>query len=282
MKNYLIVFASLCLLTACSIVSKSELQRVQQTQVKQHTTALKKKTTIPSKTQEIKRYQNRKPIKWGVDVPGVVRKLPTNGKVIALTFDACGGKHGSGYDKAIIQYLNKHHIPATLFINSRWIDANPDTFMELSHNPLFEIENHGTEHRPLSVTGRSVYGIQGTKNVSNVYNEINGNAQKIKKLTGKFPKFFRSGTAYYDDIAVHIVNDLNEIPVNFDIIGDAGATFTTKQVEHSMLRAKPGSIIILHMNQPKGDTAEGIQKAIPRLLQEGYHFVKLENYLKTK
>jgi peptidoglycan/xylan/chitin deacetylase (PgdA/CDA1 family) len=267
-------------LTACSIVSKSGPQAVQQILTQQQIT-LPKETTIPTEIEELKLYQKSKPKEWGENVTGVVQQLPTKDKVIALTFDACGGQHGSGYDKAIIQYLTKHQIPATLFINSRWIDANPSIFAELSHNPLFEIENHGTEHRPLSVTGRSIYGINGTKDVLNVYNEINGNAQKIKKLTGKSPKFFRSGTAYYDEIAVKIANDLKEKPVNFDIIGDAGATYNSAQVYRSMLRAKAGSIILLHMNQPIGGTAEGIQKAIPKLLEQGYQFVTLGKYLES-
>lgn len=281
MKQNFLIISALCFLTACSIVKKSEIQPVSQVPTTQQIT-MSKETTVPTEIEEMKLYQNSRPKEWGESVTGVVQKLPTNDKVIALTFDACGGRHGSGYDKAIIQYLTKHRIPATLFVNSRWIDVNKSTFIELSHNPLFEIENHGTEHRPLSVTGKSIYGIEGTTNIANVYKEVNGNAQKIKQLTGRLPKFFRSGTAYYDEIAVKIANDLKETPVNFNIIGDAGATFTAAQVYRSMLRAKAGSIIILHMNQPDGGTAEGIQKAIPELQRQGYQFVTLEEYLKSE
>jgi peptidoglycan/xylan/chitin deacetylase (PgdA/CDA1 family) len=105
------------------------------------------------------------------------------------------------------------------------------------------------------------------------------NDRKIQALTGRKPKFFRAGTAYYDDVAVKIVNDIGERAVNFDILGDAGATYTTEQVKNSLLTAKPGSIVILHFNQPAKDTAEGMMKAIPLLLQKGYLFVKLEDYL---
>jgi peptidoglycan/xylan/chitin deacetylase (PgdA/CDA1 family) len=40
-------------------------------------------------------------------------------------------------------------VPATLFVNARWIEANPRQFRQLAADPLFEIANHGTEHRPL-------------------------------------------------------------------------------------------------------------------------------------
>lgn len=60
----------------------------------------------------------------GLKITGVLTRLATKDKVIALTFDACGGKGGSGYDRKLIDYLIKENIPATLFINARWIDAN--------------------------------------------------------------------------------------------------------------------------------------------------------------
>lgn len=106
------------------------------------------------------KYKNLEPTQWGEKVTGVKTKLKTDDRVIALTFDACGGKTGSGYDKELIDYLLKEKIPATLFINYRWIKKNQSVFLSLSKNPLFEIANHGSEHKPLSVNGKSAYGIK--------------------------------------------------------------------------------------------------------------------------
>ena len=114
----------------------------------------------------------------------MLRHAPASGRVIALTFDACGGPGGSGYDQALIDFLRRHEVPATLFLNSRWIDANPAAFRLLAAEPLFEIANHGTRHRPLSVTGRSAYGIPGTRNAGEVYDEVAGNQAKLTRLLG--------------------------------------------------------------------------------------------------
>lgn len=38
--------------------------------------------------------------------------------------------------------------------------------------------------------------------------------------------------------------------------------------------AKPGSIIIAHMNQPSHDTAEGLAVALPKLRDKGLQFAK--------
>jgi peptidoglycan/xylan/chitin deacetylase (PgdA/CDA1 family) len=224
------------------------------------------------------KYQNSVPKQWGEKMKGVVTGIETKDKIIALTFDACGGTNGSGYDSKLIEYLIKEKIPATLFLNARWIDANLDTFAMLSKNSLFEIENHGYLHKPLSVNGRSIYNIKGTNNLDEVINEVYLNEQKIQQLTGRKPKYFRSGTAYYDDVSVGIARELGMKPVGFSVIGDAGATFSAEQIKKASLTVREGSIVIYHMNHPKKDTAKGIIKTIPLLRAKGFKFVKLEDY----
>jgi len=224
------------------------------------------------------KYKNEISKQWGEKVAGVKTQINTTDKVIALTFDACGGSAlGNGYDAELICFLRKENIPATLFINSRWIDANYNTFMALSKIPQFEIENHGYLHKPLSVNGKSAYGITGTRNIGEVVDEVILNEQKIEELTGRKPKYFRSGTAYYDEVAVKIANEIGEVVVNFNVLGDAGASYTKEQVCIACLSAPPGSILLFHMNHPEKETAEGIMAAIPKLKIMGFKFVKLDD-----
>lgn len=217
------------------------------------------------------------PHEWSETATGVKMRLNTDYNVIALTLDACGSK-GDGYDKKLIDFLIKERIPATLFVSGRWIDKNRKAFLELSGNPLFEIENHGRFHKPLSVNGKTIYGIRGTRSPAEVVDEVEINARKIEDLSGKKPKYFRSGTAYYDEVAVRIIKTLGYEAVGFNIIGDAGATYTQKQVRDAVLKATPGSIIIAHMNHPEKETAEGLMQALPRLRKKGFRFVKLEKF----
>jgi peptidoglycan/xylan/chitin deacetylase (PgdA/CDA1 family) len=243
------------------------------------TPSRKPRSHLISRKALIRRYSGKKPTAWGEAVPRVVRRLPTTDRVVALTLDACGGRVGSGYDAKLIETLRRKHVAATLFINARWIEANPRKFSELAADPLFEIANHGTEHRPLSVTGRSVYGIAGTASVAEVIDEVAVNQRLITKLTGAAPAFFRSGTAYYDDVAVRVVSDLGLRVVNFNVLGDAGATYSAAQVDAAMLSSTPGSIILAHMNRPDHGTAEGIQAALPKLRKRDFRFVHLSEYL---
>lgn len=221
------------------------------------------------------RYAAVMPREWGETVTGVKTRLKTREKVIALTMDACGGAKGMGYDARLIEFLRQEQVPATLFINARWIDPNRTEFDRLAADPLFEIANHGFRHRPASVNGKSVYGINGTKSVSELVDEIEQNAIRIKELTGRPPRFYRSGTAYYDEIAVRIAHELGEQVAGFSVLGDAGATYSREQVRKALLGAAPGSIIIVHMNHPGGGTADGIIDAIPELRKRGFRFVRL-------
>ncbi|MBU3191526.1 hypothetical protein K9O30_19555 [Clostridium bowmanii] len=78
--------------------------------------------------------------------------------------------------------------------------------------------------------------------------EVILNEQKIEDLTGRRPKYFRSGTVRYDEVAVKIVNEIGEAAVNFNVLGNAGATYTKEQVSKACLTAPPISILLFHMN----------------------------------
>ncbi|MDD3771001.1 polysaccharide deacetylase [Sulfuricurvum sp. IAE1] len=218
------------------------------------------------------------PLQWGENVTGVTTRFATEKKEIALTFDACGGSfRSSQYDAGLIDYLARNKIPATLFINSRWIKSNPEIFARLAANPLFEIANHGTAHRPLSINGRSVYGIEGTASAQEVVAEIEGNAELIEKLTGKRPLFFRSGTAYYDEAAVKIARERGVEIGGFSVLGDAGATFGPEKVAAQVTGSKSGDIVLLHMNHPESGTRAGTIQAIETLRNAGFSFVRLSD-----
>jgi peptidoglycan/xylan/chitin deacetylase (PgdA/CDA1 family) len=224
------------------------------------------------------RFSARKPAQWGERVPGVRTRLATDEKVIALTLDACGSAGGKGVDSRLMDFLVHERIPATLFINARWIDANPELFRRLAANPLFEIANHGLRHKPASVSGRSIYGIQGTKDTVELVEEIELNARKIETIIGQRPKLYRSGTAYYDEVAVEIARALGHEVAGFSILGDAGATYTAAQVTAALLGATAGDVIICHMNHPESGTGAGIMAAVPELKRRGFSFVRMSDY----
>lgn len=228
----------------------------------------------------VTKYAHAKPGKFGEFVKGSNIKLNTNEKVVALTFDACAGKGKWGYNSALIDYLRNEKIPATLFVSGKWINSNVKTFKSLVSDSLFEIENHGDKHRLCSVTGASVYGIQGTHDVSEVVDEMELNAIRIEKYTGKRPKFFRSATVFIDETSVNIANDLGMQVVSYSVLsGDAIANTPDSVICSNILSTvEAGSIVIMHFNHPLWQEKQALQKVIPALRDKGFSFVKLQDY----
>lgn len=222
------------------------------------------------------KYKGMEPKEWAENLPGVHTKFKADGYALALTFDACGSKN-DGFDEALIDFLIKEKVPATLFINARWIDKYPEHFKKISQCGNFEIENHGLQHKPCSSNGRSVYGIDGTKTPEEIVDEIELNGRKIEKLTGRKPSYYRSGTAYYDEIGISIASDLGYKIGGFAVLGDAGASYSKEKVKEVLLNAPSGSIVIMHMNHPEKQTGEGVISAVPELKKRGVRFVKLQD-----
>lgn len=223
------------------------------------------------------KFSNKAASEWGEAMKGVKTRIDTKKKILALTFDACGSR-GDSCDWQLIDFLAGKQIPATLFISGRWIDSHPKDFQKLCKYANFEIENHGLNHKPCSIDGKSAYGIKGTKNIGEIIDEIEKNALKIKSLTGTKPRFYRSGTAYYDEVGVEIAGELGYEIAGFGVLGDAGATYTKGQVKNALLGAPASSIVIFHMNHPESWIAEGVIEAIPELKKKGFKFTKLSQY----
>ncbi|WP_246350123.1 polysaccharide deacetylase family protein [Nocardia barduliensis] len=221
------------------------------------------------------RHARLRPQRWGVDMPGITSTFTAAGKQMALTFDACGGPGNNDIDESLMNFLIAERIPATLFLNKRWIDANRARAAQLAANPLFELANHGVAHKPLSVNGRAAYGIAGTGSAQEAADEVWANHELLSALTGRPPRFFRAGTAHYDDVAVSVVRELGEIPVGFSINADFGATASATEVQSAMNAVAPGAISLAHMHRPHSGTAAGMIAALPRIRAMGYTFVHL-------
>ena len=230
-----------------------------------------------AKEQLVARFGSAVPRQWGETVSGVKTRLDTREPLLALTLDACGSRQGMGFDAGLLAFLEREQIPATLFINSRWIGPNRRAFEQLAANPLFEIANHGNRHKPASVTGRSVYGLAGTRNVAELVDEIELGAERLTSLTGRRPAFYRAGTAYYDEVAVQVAEALGQQVAGFSVLGDKGATYSRKEVRQALLGVRPGDIILLHMNHPEAGTRAGVMDAIPELKRRGFRFVRLSD-----
>ncbi len=201
-----------------------------------------------------------------------------NQKVLAFTFDACGGK-SSGYNADLIAYLRREKIPATLFITGIWIEKNKQIFDELAKDPLFEIENHGLLHRLCSTEGKTKYGVHATRNLGDVIDEMELNSRKIAALTGRRPIFFRSATAYTDELSVKVAQRLGMEVVSYDILAGDALKASGKTMARNILNgARHGAVVIMHFNHPELQEKEALELSVPELRKRGFNFIKLEDF----
>nr|WP_179443129.1 polysaccharide deacetylase family protein [Nesterenkonia sandarakina] len=232
-------------------------------------------TGVASREEIIANYQNVAPGEFGPDIPGIKVALPPGSTVAAITLDACGGPNGSGLDRQILDTLRYFQIPATLFINQRWAQEHPETMGELVDDTLFDIENHGTKHLPLSVDGQAVYGIEGTRSVGEVYDEIMGNQEYLRSEYGVQCQFFRPGTAFLDETSAQICLDLGLTPAGFSLNLDNGATLPAESVEERVTHFAGGDIGLGHFNIPSSGTGTGLARALPQLMERDIEFATL-------
>ena len=223
-------------------------------------------------------FKTPNPGQFGEFIKGVRKDLDTKQKVIALTFDACGGRH-SGYNARLIDYLRREKIPATLFVTGIWIDKNLEIFKDLAKDPLFEIENHGLLHRTCSVTGATMYGVIPTRNVGDVIDEMELNERKIAEITGRRPVFFRSATAYTDEACARVAQHLGIEVVSYDVLsGDAMLSPARVMARNIINGARHGAVVIMHFNHPGWHEVEALEIAVPALREKGYTFGKMEDF----
>jgi peptidoglycan/xylan/chitin deacetylase (PgdA/CDA1 family) len=198
-------------------------------------------------------------------------RAPAHAQNIALTLDACGG----ACDHALIAALVRLQVPATLFVTRRWLSRHAAGLQQLlAHPQLFELENHGAEHRP-AVVGHRLYGMDGLPDQAAVAQEVTGGADAVARATGRPSRWYRGAGALYDSASLATVHRLQHRVAGFSLNADAGATLGAALVARRLRQATAGDIVLAHMNHPASGTAAGLAEALPELQRRGLRFVRL-------
>ncbi len=198
-------------------------------------------------------------------------------KTVFLTLDACI----SGFDVNLIQFLINNQIKATLFVTAQWIANEPQAVALLQkHLSLFDIQNHGTLHRPASVCGCKVYGIEGTHNYQELVAEVMMADSAICKVFGKKSVFFRPGTAFSDQQAICGIEKMGYKVMGYSVAADAGASFPKEIIKQKILHARHGDILLLHFNAKGNNVYNGFIEAYKEIVEKEYciYFDKIINY----
>jgi peptidoglycan/xylan/chitin deacetylase (PgdA/CDA1 family) len=97
----------------------------------------------------------------------------------------------------------------------------------------------------------------------------------VKALTGQTPRLFRPPYGEYDQRVIRIAGELGLVTVEYDLpSGDPDAHATKERlVQWVLSQAKPGSIVVMHINHVKFHTAEALPDIIAGLRARGFTLV---------
>jgi len=194
----------------------------------------------------------------------ITQGSPRFGKRIALTFDACQTAKPAGFDARIVQILRRTHTPATLCLGGRWMETHPAATRDLGRDPLFELGNHSYIHPHMTQVSpaRMRAEMQRTQDI-------------MYGLTGRQGVLFRPPYGEYNAEVEQTAARLGLRTLTWSLVtGDPDRHITAPRIVRAVLaRARPGAIVIMHVNGRGWHTAQALPILIPALRARGYTFV---------
>jgi peptidoglycan-N-acetylglucosamine deacetylase len=198
---------------------------------------------------------------------GLVNKVDTTEKVVALTFD----DGPTEKTEEILKILDEANVKATFFLTGREIKENPEAasmIAEAGH----ELANHSYSHK------RMIF-----KTPSFVKNEIEMTDQLIRDAGYEGPIQFRPPNGKKFLTLPYYLDKHDRKTILWNIEPDSYpeiATDSQKIVDHVNENIKPGSIILLHvMYESREESIESIEGIVASLKAKGYSFKTVSEML---
>jgi peptidoglycan/xylan/chitin deacetylase (PgdA/CDA1 family) len=169
----------------------------------------------------------------------VIKGGAPNCKAVALTFDLCPVRQGTGYDADLIDYLIEHKIPATFFASGRWINRHDPEMKKLLAVPFFEMGTHGQVHAHLA-----------TLDEEHQRAEIIQAVDLLKARYGMAAPLFRPPYGEYNDLTVEVVKKLGLQFILWNVVsGDPDPSLSAEKIlAHLTASTRGGSLIVFHAN----------------------------------
>jgi len=186
-------------------------------------------------------------------------KIVDTDKMIALTFD-----DGPNYNtNKVLDILNKYKIKATFFVLGRNIYGNEDIIKRI-HSNGHEIGNHMYSHQ-----------ISTRLSDTRIKEEVNMTDKLVYDITGKYPSLVRPSYGIYNNRIKRII-DRPIILWNIDTL-DWKYHDSRRIASKVFNNIKSGNIVLMH--DIYSATANSLEIIIPKLLSDGYEFVKVSELL---
>ena len=202
---------------------------------------------------------------------GIVTRLPTGERVVALTFDACQAGQRMSLDHGITDFLVARRIPFTIFMGGRFARDNAGDVRELARHDFVSIQNHTWSHP------RDMRLLDDDQ----VRSEVTRAEATLLAVTGHRPTLFRFPGGNADDRTVALVRALGYQVVHWRWAeGDPAPNVDAERlVAQTLERTRAGDILIFHVNGRGWHTAEALPRIVDGLAARGFRFVTVADAL---
>lgn len=199
----------------------------------------------------------------------LVARVDCSDKVVALTFDDGPTPQ---YTDTVLEILGRHGVKATFFVTGGEVEKNlaeAGRIAAAGH----ELGNHSYSH------ARLVFKLPST-----VKDEIEKTDAAIRNAGYSGQIHFRPPYGKKLLILPWYLQKINKTTIMWDIEPETFpevAASAENIAEHIMQRARPGSIILLHvMYASRKESRKALELVIPRLKKEGFAFATVSELLK--
>jgi peptidoglycan/xylan/chitin deacetylase (PgdA/CDA1 family) len=201
-----------------------------------------------------------------------ITRVATPEPAVAITFDACATRKGRyGFDRAVFETLKREQVPATIFVSGLWVDTHAEAMAELTADPLIEFGDHSYDHPHMTRVPAAQVG-----------DEIDRTEAALGRY-GRRAVAFRPPFGEWNPRVVQIVRGKNLPTVTWDVVsGDPSRRTTSDGMIRAVLAgARPGSIIVFHINGRGWKTHEALPAILSGLRARGLRFVPLSELMRT-
>ncbi|MCR8846748.1 polysaccharide deacetylase family sporulation protein PdaB [Paenibacillus sp. SC116] len=198
--------------------------------------------------------------------PSAIYSVPTDKKVVALTFDISWGETRA---QPILDILSEKKLDkATFFLSSPWSKTHPEIVRKMV-DAGYEIGSHGHKHVNYS-----------SLNDEEIKKQISTAHTILSELTGKQPNLIRMPNGDFDKRVLKIANQMNYKVIQWDTDSqdwkNPGVDTIVKRVVD---RAHNGDIILLHASDSCKQTHLALPAIIDQLRAKGYEFVTVSELI---
>ncbi|MFD2331834.1 polysaccharide deacetylase family sporulation protein PdaB [Cohnella sp. GCM10020058] len=198
--------------------------------------------------------------------PAAVYSVPTDRKIVALTFDISWGDKRA---QPILDILKEKNVKnVTFFLSSPWSKTHPDIVQNIVDGG-YEIGSHGHKHVNYSQLSDD-----------EIRKQIQTAHGMLSDQTGKSPNLIRMPNGDFDKRVLRIAEDLNYKVIQWDTDSlDWKNPGVNAIVQRVVTKAHPGDIILLHASDSCLQTHEALPQIIDQLRAKGYEFVTVSQLM---